>query len=184
MDAREETKIKTYSTLATISMAIIAISLCANLPPIPQVQTTSSELSPALPCISDVLIFEGRKRMLKPFLLGALSLTLCLVGITYSRWRTYTASRAVLAALRFPARVSSDDRFVQASVLFATYTFFILSFNTFLQVVTRKLGDALNHADASLVDSVVGQVLRFLMSLFLTSAALGYLAFTTPHGWR
>ena len=182
MDAREETKIKTYSSLATISMAIIAISSCANLPPIPQVQTTSSELTSALPCISDV-IFKGRKRMLKPFLLGALSLTLCLVGITYSRWRTYTASRAVLAALRFPARVSSDDRFVQAYVLFATYTFFILSFNTFRQVVTRKLGEALNHAGASLVVSVVGQVLRFLMSLFMTSAAIGYLAFATPHGW-
>jgi hypothetical protein len=185
MDAREETKIKTYLSLATISMAIIAIPYCANLPML-RVQTNLSELSPApgaaLPSISDI-ICEDRKRMLKPVLLGAISLILCLLGIINSRWRTYTRSRVVLAALGYPARVSCDDRLVQAYVLLTTYTFFILSFNNFRQVVTRKLGEALNHTGASLVVYVVGQVLLLLMSFFTTSAAIGYLAFIRPHGW-
>lgn len=146
-------------------MAIIAISYCASLA-MPRVQTNLSEVSPALgaalPSISDV-IFEDQKRMLKLFLWGAklISLSLCLLGIINSRWRTYMPSRIVLAALGYPARVSCDDQLVQAYVLFTTQTFFILSLNNFLQVVSRKLEEVLRDRGASLVVYVVGQVLFF-----------------------
>ena len=156
MDAREETKIRTYCSLATISMAIIAISYCANLPML-QIRPNSSEISPApgaaLASISDV-IFEDRKKMFKPFLLGAIGVTACLFSIINSRWRTYMPGQVVLSNARqrfYPARVSHDDTLNQAIVLAMNHTLLMLSFTSFVNSEIGKMVDALIHIGANVL---------------------------------
>ena len=179
MDTQEEAKIRTYCSLATILMAIIAISYCANLPVL-RIQTNSSEIPPApgaaSASISDV-IFEDRKKMFKPFLLGAIGVTACLFSIINSRWRTYMPGQVVLSNTRqrfYPARVSHDDRLNQAIVLVMSHGLLMLSFTSVLNSIQGKMMDALIHIGANVL-------LFLLLSIFIPLAILAYTGFVVFH---
>ena len=135
MDALEESKVKAYLGLAILSMAMVAISYCGNLPLLKNTNPPSSAPSfapsPAPSSADDYyrVIFEDRKALFRPFYYGIIAVVLCMSGVILSRWRTYiidpVPDKTIDGDKIHSARVKFADPFVQFSVLMGSFLFLL-----------------------------------------------------------